>query len=87
MGDKRLLHAHQRIAFCIVADVGRDAEHALVCRFHAVGHLYQRGIILGGGIGQRERLFYHIAEAVVFVGYAMVINIKLDYLFTNYIMV
>ena len=67
MGDKRLLRAHQRITLRIVASVGGDAEHTLVCGFHAVGQLCDGGILRSGGIGQRERLFHHVTEAVVFI--------------------
>ena len=28
MGNKQLLHAHQRVTLCIVSRIGRDAEHA-----------------------------------------------------------
>ena len=67
MGSKQLLYTPQRITLRVVAGVGGDAEHTLVCRFHAVGQLCDGGVLRSGGIGQRECLFHHVAEAVVFV--------------------
>ena len=67
MGSKQLLYTPQRITLRVVAGVGGDAEYALVCGFHAVGHLHDGGIVLSGGSGQGERLFHHVSERIVFV--------------------
>ena len=68
MGSKQLLYTPQRITLRVVAGVDGDAEYAGLCGFYAVGYLHYGAIDLGGGgIGQGERLFGHVAEAVVFV--------------------
>ena len=48
-------------------DKSNDEYKGLETRFYSVCHFYNRGIIFGRSIAQRDCLFHHVTECIIFV--------------------